>query len=272
MSVESSSGAWVDNEPAASDPEESWSNLAPMTIAFSMRCDPSALSHTKQAIYTALRNVVAEFGGREFRLERMRVGPSNDTLQRVLPFLVDHVDPESAVQFFRVCKPWQRELEARGFCKKTVQLFLTLALGGKRRGQNALQRLNTSTFLQRSSLWEEWSLHKWLQAASQEPDSSCLARGATSTAKILGLPLVEWVGKPAGGCPGVCTLRGHTCKVMSVAFSADGKRIVSGSWDKLVKIWDAATRAEVSSVLAGVSRMLCVRSRLRLRYVGSSAP
>ena len=45
------------------------------------------------------------------------------------------------------------------------------------------------------------------------------------------------------------TLTGHTRSVRSVAFSPDGKRGVSGSWDNLVKIWDAATGAEVRSQL-----------------------
>ena len=44
----------------------------------------------------------------------------------------------------------------------------------------------------------------------------------------------------------VCTLRGHSYSVLSVAFSPDGKRIVSGSQDNLVKVWDAETGAEVS--------------------------
>ncbi len=34
-------------------------------------------------------------------------------------------------------------------------------------------------------------------------------------------------------------LKGHTSAVMSVAFSPDGKRIVSGSQDNTVKVWDA---------------------------------
>src|SRR6266567_3409880 len=46
------------------------------------------------------------------------------------------------------------------------------------------------------------------------------------------------------------TLKGHTDGVFSVAFSADGKRIVSGSGDPgtnkpgEVKVWDAQTRQE----------------------------
>jgi WD40 repeat protein len=34
-------------------------------------------------------------------------------------------------------------------------------------------------------------------------------------------------------------LKGHTDAVFSVAFSADGKRIVSGSYDNAVIVWDA---------------------------------
>ena len=40
-------------------------------------------------------------------------------------------------------------------------------------------------------------------------------------------------------------LRGHSEELNSVAFSRDGKWIVSGSDDHLVKIWDVATGAEV---------------------------
>ena len=45
----------------------------------------------------------------------------------------------------------------------------------------------------------------------------------------------------------VHTLTGHSDNVWSVAFSPSGNRIVSGSDDNLVKIWDTETGVEVSS-------------------------
>ena len=43
-----------------------------------------------------------------------------------------------------------------------------------------------------------------------------------------------------------CTLTGHSHYVTSVAYSPDGKHIVSWSYDQTVKVWDAATGEEVS--------------------------
>ena len=37
------------------------------------------------------------------------------------------------------------------------------------------------------------------------------------------------------------TLKGHSYGVLSVAYSPDGKRIISGSADETIKIWDANT-------------------------------
>ena len=45
-------------------------------------------------------------------------------------------------------------------------------------------------------------------------------------------------------------LSGHVDKVKSVAFSADGSKVVSGSDDKTVKIW-SADNGEVLQTLSG---------------------
>ena len=46
-------------------------------------------------------------------------------------------------------------------------------------------------------------------------------------------------------------IRGHTSFVFSVAFSPDGRHIVSGSWDETVCVWDAQTGAQVGKPLQG---------------------
>ena len=50
---------------------------------------------------------------------------------------------------------------------------------------------------------------------------------------------------------------GHSSYVSSVAISADGTKVISGSWDNTIKIWDAAS-GDVMQTLSGESDMLCV--------------
>jgi len=42
-----------------------------------------------------------------------------------------------------------------------------------------------------------------------------------------------------------CPVAGHSGPVLSLDFSPNGKQFVSGSLDRLVKIWDTETGAEV---------------------------
>jgi tetratricopeptide (TPR) repeat protein len=43
----------------------------------------------------------------------------------------------------------------------------------------------------------------------------------------------------------LATLDGHQSVVWSLVFTADGKTLVSGGWDKTIRIWDVAKRAEL---------------------------
>ena len=52
-----------------------------------------------------------------------------------------------------------------------------------------------------------------------------------------------------------CLVAGHAGPVLSVDFSPDGKHFVSGSQDKLVKIWETKTGAQVMSRFVGLCRV-----------------
>ena len=260
--------AAVSAEDRSSGREESHSMLVPIKVRFSFRCHPTNLGSRNKALQAALRKLMTEFRGREFELEQLLVGPSEDTLQRVLPLILERVT-EGAAKCFQTCRSWRREMEDRGCCQRTLQLCSILAKKDaqhdtdhvlERLGRNALRRLNESSseaeraacldasaFLHKSLGCKGGGVHEWLQACSQEPDASFLAQGANSTAEMLGLGLVQWRGKPQGRwSPELRTLTGHAALVLSVAFSSDGKRIVSASKDGFIKIWDTDTGAEVS--------------------------
>jgi WD40 repeat protein len=50
-----------------------------------------------------------------------------------------------------------------------------------------------------------------------------------------------------GDIPEAITLKGHTEAVYAVAFTADGKQVVTGSFDKTLKVWDAASGKELKT-------------------------
>ena len=44
------------------------------------------------------------------------------------------------------------------------------------------------------------------------------------------------------------TLKGHSAEVVSVAFSSDGKTLVSGSFDHTIKLWVVASGSELRAL------------------------
>ena len=65
-----------------------------------------------------------------------------------------------------------------------------------------------------------------------------------------------------------CTLTGHSDRVLSVAYSQDGKHIVTGSWDKTVKIWDSTTGEEVSVLVCHRPYRLLLRALILTSVFG----
>ena len=65
-------------------------------------------------------------------------------------------------------------------------------------------------------------------------------------------------GKIAIALCGPLTVRGHDHMVMSLAFSPDGKTLLSGSWDKSAKLWDTTNGKELLAVSASNSPVVCV--------------
>jgi type II secretory pathway predicted ATPase ExeA len=80
--------------------------------------------------------------------------------------------------------------------------------------------------------------------------SAGVAMGISPTPEPITVPVPEFVLDR--------TLKGHSSWVTAVAFSADGRRLASGSWDQTVKFWDVATGqglATIDSEVKGIEAL-----------------
>jgi eukaryotic-like serine/threonine-protein kinase len=100
-----------------------------------------------------------------------------------------------------------------------------------------------------NSDWEQttqWQMSHALQVIAFSPDSQCLAMaGESSTVTIRNVNSGVAIHK----------LHGHSDWVSTLAFNTDGSRLITGSADETVKIWDVASGDEILTLsgLRGVA-------------------
>jgi WD40 repeat protein len=52
----------------------------------------------------------------------------------------------------------------------------------------------------------------------------------------------------------VAVLKGHTKEISSIAFRSDGKRVLTASWDRTLRLWDTATGAPLGVSVSQTSQ------------------
>ncbi|KAH8093689.1 hypothetical protein JL720_4839 [Aureococcus anophagefferens] len=84
--------------------------------------------------------------------------------------------------------------------------------------------------------------------------SSCVSVDNSAELRFMPFSMVVDLSKLAE----LATLAGHSNQVSSVAVFPDGRRVVSGSWDDTVKVWDAATGECVATLAGHSDQVNCV--------------
>lgn len=88
------------------------------------------------------------------------------------------------------------------------------------------------------------------QQAANQPDDSAPAQAARRRLEMESerRPWLRWLNKPQCRTPSLLVLTGHFDQVTDCSYSSDGRRILSGSWDHTLKIWNAETGEELKSI------------------------
>jgi len=75
----------------------------------------------------------------------------------------------------------------------------------------------------------------------------------------------------AASSPGIASLTGHTDRVHAVAFSPDGRTLVSGSYDGTARLWDVATHRQIGAPLNGHGEVYSVAFSPHSKVVATGA-
>jgi hypothetical protein len=98
------------------------------------------------------------------------------------------------------------------------------------------------------------------QTAANNADSSSLAHIALKHWQSGAVRQVwsRWLNKPVEVDPQILVMYGHTAPVQRVRFSSDGLRIISGSLDASVRVWDAFSGEIIATIRAHLLPVLAV--------------
>jgi len=129
----------------------------------------------------------------------------------------------------------------------------TEAKGNSTAGKSVESKSESSTA--KMSAEEQFTLAQKNLVAAKEKAEAEVAKGEEETPSTTPAPKTVTDTKTEPTTPPplktrkeLPTLKGHSDWVLSVAFSPDGKRIVSGSYDKTLKIWDAVSGEELQTL------------------------
>jgi WD40 repeat protein len=103
-----------------------------------------------------------------------------------------------------------------------------------------------------------WAHSGTTDALAVASGGSMIATGGGSNDYIGGAVPYTIKVYPAPDCETNLLLKGHSKPVTCLAFSPDGSRLVSGSWEKVLKLWDASTGKCVGTLKGNADRISCV--------------
>jgi WD40 repeat protein len=107
----------------------------------------------------------------------------------------------------------------------------------------------------------------FIQQAANQPKNSSVSHQAHRRLSVGGIPWMSWVNRPEDRSPCLLTLTGHQAAVMSVAVTPHDRRIISGSSDKTIKIWDMENGQELQTLkghTSGITQVLVTSDGSRI--------